>query len=295
MKKQLFLSSLIFPLMIFSMGLPTGTEFSWPVPIDNEESEIFDAIEFSKDIEPLSEEFCDHMIATAPMEVQEVINLLINPETRIKELPKTLMFFGATGNGKSDLAHVIAQKMKMPFLIVPAVFLKNEYASSAVRGLEVLGKIATAIKGNVVIDDINFFMRKNKNNLFVPEAKALNELLNIIVAQKLLFIGTYIEVPNMPINLQQKFMGTIYEIPFIKDKKIISQVIHFYLKKNVIESSEVIERLSNDMQGSSNREIEQTVCIALRFAAHRNKKSPVLIYQDFKKAIAQLEQNERLF
>ena len=260
------------------------------------ERETFDAVTFSIDLPLLPKEYCDHVIATVPLEVQEIARYLINPVTRKEALPTSIIFCGPSGSGKSTLARVIVQEMGAPFMIVKASMLANEYVNSGSGGLRRIAKLLIRIKGNLVIDELDTLaQKKNKKTETEDDTpKALWELLDIISANNLLFIGTTNDVSGMPEQLQQRLLRDVCEIPYLNHVVAIKQVILNVLNGKRIDSPETIEKFIREIKNYSKRDINHIVYLAFRFALDRNIDSPIITLDDFRAANKQLDRNKKL-
>ena len=262
------------------------------------ERESFDAVTFSKDLPLLSKEFCEQVISSLPIEVKTRVKRLINAKIRNRVLPDAIIFHGPSGSGKTLLARVVEQEMDMPFLIVKGSMLANEYVNSGACGLRRIGKLAAKIKGNVIVNEADSLAKKkNKKNEHQSDdetAKALWEMLDMIGEHKLLFIGTTNDVAGMPEQLQERLKGSMLEVPYLDHPLALQQVIRTCLNGEAVDSNKTVERLSKEVKGCSNRDINKVVFLALGLALDRNPDSPIVTFADFKASLMKIKKDGRL-
>lgn len=293
-------SSFVFFHIVFSLVISVST-YSMEEPprpkslgssraassVSELQRESLEALVLSQDLPRLSKEFCDDVISSAPKLLRDQIRLLINPVTRNQVLPDNMLFFGPSGSGKTTLAWVIAQEMNMPFLIVTASMLGNEYANSKTAGLKRIGQLASKEGRNIIVDEVDVFAKENKSNNDKGDSrdespKALWQLLDTIERKKLLFIGTTNDLSNMPKPLRTRLALGLHEIPPIKDWQNRMKVIRNNLNGKIVDSEQSIHEFCKESYGLSNREIGKIIFFAYKLALSRDQNLATITRDDFK-------------
>ena len=261
------------------------------------ERETFDAVVFSKDLEPLPLGFCKNVLESAPQEVQDDVKLLLNPKTRSKVLPCSLIFFGPPGSGKTTLARVIAQEMNVPFVIVKASQLHSEYANSGTAGLKRVSNLITKLRGTLIIDEMDSVTKrkdsKDHSRTEDETPRSFWLLLDDLREKKLLFIGTTNDISGMPPQLQNRLSGFIYEIPYLHDPALIQKVIERSQGEAILDSEVTLKKIIRQVRGISNREIDKLIYLALKNALQKNPTAPVITFSDFQEALSRWRKDKK--
>ncbi len=277
-----------------------GSSRSGQTSLFDLERESLAAVTYSTDLEKIPKEYCDQVISNLPGDVKERVERLIDPRrrARTRALPDCMIFYGPTGSGKSTLAHVVLQQMDMPFMVVKGSQLESEYANSGKSSLRRIGNIAARAKANLVVDEVDKLARKkskkSENQAEDETPSALWEMLDVLIKNKLLFIGTSNEITGMPVPLQSRIKGSIFEIPYLKNPDAINSIILTCLQGEQVDSQKTIQKLITHVKGRSNRDINKLVVLALGWAGDRNVDTPVITLADFMKALNELKKDEKL-
>lgn len=264
--------------------------------------ESLEAVVFSSELPALSRDFCDHVVACAPESIKRKTLLLTNPKIRAKLMIDSIVMHGPTGSGKTTLGQVIMQEIGAPFLFVRGSMLGNEYANSRSAGIRRIGQIIKEKKYNLMIDEIDSLTTyKSKQNGKKSEVeddapKALWQLIDQMRRDRLLLIGTTNCLKNMPLPLQGRLEGCIYEVPLILSlSSFMEKIVKFHLQDKAIESQLVIVKLCKSVKAVSNRQLLKVIELAYENSVERDQNNPVITQNDVSVAVNQILQDRKSF
>ncbi len=299
MKKLIFLSAVILYFPIYSMKDCSDVQSTYTTS-DELANESFGAVTFSTHLSPLSKESCDHVISCAPETAQKHARLLMNPKTRTALMPDLVILHGPTGSGKSLLGRVILQESGSPFLIEKAGMLGNAFANSRAAGIKRIGKMIAAIKGNLMVDEMDrLTTKKQKQNGQDKESEddapeAFWQLLDDMERDKRLFIGTSNCLENMPTPLQGRFETHLFCVPVVLNlPKITEKIVQFHLNGKNLESQNVALDLCKKVNGLSNRQISKIIKYSYVLALERNENSPIITGKDIIESLNKLSKDKK--
>lgn len=242
--------------------------------------------------------FCDHILETAPQKIKDVISLLNDSQCPQSILPRKLLLFGPSGSGKSTLARVIAQQVGRRYVFINAGLLGNEYKNSAAQNLRRAVESALGSPVVIIIDEIDTVLRqsKNENNPDIDMPKQVWEVLDICNRfPNVLLICIANDIKNMPEPVQTRFAGDMVEVPLVDSHVIRKKILMFYLQDVLHNCNDnFLNSLVKRTAHFSYRELEKLVANATAIAYLR-KSSPYLVSkQDFNIEIARMENSRSL-
>ena len=306
LKKACIMIQRYFPILLlsFSFLLNANDPQNIPLPIEEQRHQIdeaeqrtMDAVTFSTNIKPLSEEFCNHVIECAPPALKNKIQLLTNSQMKEQLLSSKMILHGPPGTGKTTLAQGILQKMGILFLVVDASALGNEYKNSASAGLARIAKLAVALKMAVIVEELDCLTKKNQNpNNEDNVPKALGLLMDALAKHKLLFIATTNNLKDIPKTVQSRLLSSMYEIPLKNQIEEHAKIIKVCLKSNKVDSAETITQASQltVKEKCSVRDIKAIVAGARDVAKSKDANLPVITIEEFKRSLEKLKEDKKI-
>ena len=243
-----------------------------------------------------SQDFCNHIIETAPQKIKDVIYLLMDPECPERIRPKKLLLFGPSGSGKTTLGQVIAHQLGRSCLLINAGLLGNEYKNSAAQNLRRAVEPVLSKPCIIILDEVDSILRqsKNENNPDLDTPKQVWEILDMCEQySNVLVICITNDIKNLPDPVQTRFAGDIIEIPLSSSYKIRKQILMIHLGDSLYHCSDAfLEALMKKTENFSYRELE-TLVISAASISYLRKTSPYLITeQDFNIAFARMQNNK---
>ncbi len=300
--KLCFISSIITNHLLEASAPPAAESSHAIVRLTNAERNSLAAITFSKDLPPLDPKFCKHILESAPSEVKDAIDEILNPNVYSKfpkiKSNKTLILHGPSGAGKSTLARVIAQLAGKQYIIVEASMLANEYQNSAAAGLNRVGQLASETDSSILVEEIDALAQENRKRSEEQSdetPKALWRLCEIAKNKGLLFVGTTNNLENLPQQTKRRWTFCIYEIPLQASIEQRKKIIEHYIDvcPHAITKNEFFNLIQNTKK-LSHGELEEITTLAIKKAIRRNQTSPVLTINDFNECMQVAKRNKTL-
>lgn len=186
------------------------------------EEDIFESVDFSHSFQPLTETFCDKVIASYPKKVRQIVDTAIT--NKLKQ--NFLILHGASGTGKSLLARIITQKNGKPFLTIRSYFVENKTSENLCK----VAIHAARTNCNVIIEGIEEFI-KEEINLPNRHIGPLSEMLKILQHYNLLLIGVTFKSELLE-PLQHKIDTQLCKLETPKDTLATVRTINAILSRH---------------------------------------------------------------
>jgi AAA+ superfamily predicted ATPase len=177
-------------------------------------------------------------------------------------LPRTMLFVGEPGVGKSTIARQIAGKLKIPYTFVKCSLLANEYQNS---GSQNIARQLDAVKETnkpsiVILDEINSIKKGDHQNDDENIATALIQKLDELENDPNVFIiGTANEIKNLPAHLISRFGEAIAEIEEPTDKSRSEFIKYYLMKTNCSYDAALVPFIANQTYYYSIRDISRII------------------------------------
>ena len=239
---------------------------------------------FKSTNKPIDPELARSVLAQAPQRIKKMIHGVRFPVWGItSESQNLLLLVGPPGSGKSTLARAIAHELNIPYTLMQAALLSNEYKKSGEQNL--MRTIAPILEQHhphmIIIEELNTLTDKHgeKRHGDQDVATALWAILDEVVErQDIIFIATTNDIGKLPDQLKSRF-GDPIKIP-LPDKKQRKEVIQHYLPKNK-EYEKFVHYLVYQTRNRSIREIKKLINEAIANARFRQYDIISLELEDF--------------
>lgn len=209
---------------------------------------------------------------------------------------RKIILHGPAGTGKTTLARVIAQELKVPFFFVKAAALANEYKDSGSAGINRIAMMAQKSGFLVIIDEMDCISKEKKagSGLDDNTAKALGLLMDELANNRITYIGTMNSLDNMPESLQSRIKGSLFKIAAASNHTASKvTVLNVLLTGVKVDAPETITLIGKELADRTNRDIDNIVKLAYEAALRKNRLNPVVTYSDFRFAIDKLKSDEK--
>ena len=242
-------------------------------------------------------QFCDLILDTAPQEIIDKISIIRNPLCPRRVKPKRLLLYGPSGSGKTTLAQVFAGAIGMPYIVINAGLLGNEYVNSVSANLRRTIEPLLNKSCVIIIDEIDCIIKQSENEKD-PEQKTPKQVWEILdmctCYDNIFLIGITNEVNGLPEPLQTRFAGDIVEIPLNTTPEIRKKIILFHLNGIPFEADDsYLDSLAKNTKSISNRELEKMVHIAISRSYLRGFPH-IVETNDFEHAFKQISQSRSI-
>lgn len=303
MKLQSVFAFLLFLSSSVSIKATEISEEPHDITISTEKNYADDAIPqitFSMYPPEFPEEFCQFVLKIAPQEIKDLVTLLNNPFAPREIKPKRILLYGPSGSGKTTLAQVIAILLQMPYKLINAGLLGNEFVNSTAANLQrAIEPYLNGLPTVIIIDEIDCILKQPKNEKD-PEhrtPKQIWETLDVCASyDNIIVIGITNDISGMPEALQTRFAGDLFEVPLLNSVEQRKKIIKFYLR-NVRHSctDHYVNMLAKRTKHFSTRELQKLVFLARSVPFRKVESFPDTVTpKEFEIAFKQMEKNRSL-
>lgn len=215
-------------------------------------------------------------------EVEEVVNMLKNPDKYIKQgakIPKGILLTGEPGTGKTLIAKAIANEAEASFITCDASSFENEYVGVGAGKMRKIFKVAKQNAPTIIfIDEIDAIAQIRYGDYGGYAEQTLNQLLTLMDGFTISDQIIVIAATNMPEVLDKAItrpgrFDRIIEIP-LPDRKGRREILEVHSRnKNFIDNKqEILDDLAKKTSGYSGAELANILNEAAIITASKEKK-----------------------
>ncbi|MHA1410083.1 MAG: AAA family ATPase [Candidatus Odinarchaeia archaeon] len=221
---------------------------------------------------------------------------LLNPEKFGEWAPKNILFYGPPGTGKTMMALALANETNASIFLTKATDLIGSHVGGGARRIHQLYQKAKEVKPSIIfIDELDAIGLDRRYqsirgdvseivNALLSELDGINSNLGIVT------IGSTNAIDILDNALRSRFEEEIeFKLPNKEDR---AKLIKLYSEKLPIPFEADIEKLSEELEGFSGRDIKEKVLKTLLHKAilKGKKKIDSKMVFDF---ISKLKKNEK--
>ena len=290
------LASALILITFNSITEDKGISSNEPLPTEDHRKTLSNSLNFIAPVNTdiFTEQFCNLILDTAPQEIIDKISIIRNPLCPRRVKPKRLLLYGPSGSGKTTLAQVFAGAIGMPYIIINAGLLGNEYVNSVSSNLRRAIEPFFGQSCVIIIDEIDCIIKQSENEKD-PEQKTPKQVWEILdmcsYYNNIFLIGITNEINGLPEPLQTRFAGDIVEIPLNTTPEIRKKIMLFHLNEIPFEADDsYMDSLAKKTKSLSNRELEKMIHIAISRSYLRGFPQ-IVETDDFEHAFNQISQS----
>ena len=226
----------------------------------------------------------DMVLASAPVEVQALPDVLKDPKERADYPYNCMALVGPPGVGKTTMAHAVAHKAGWDACFISNGHLSDKYRNASSRKLQDMfeGVVLGGEKTVVILDEFNAMVENydSANHDTDALSRTIWSFLDDQQDNNNLFvIATMNRINKIPVEMKERLLGTVVQVDNLKDVPRMKMCfLKHMLSDNLTISDEIKPYIAEKfakLEINNPRRIAKCAQIIKRYALDRTKERPV--------------------